>query len=103
MGSGYMESVYENCMLIELKKTGLSLKSQYPIKVYYENQIVGHFIADFIIEELIIVKLKAVTQLKKIHETQLVNYLASTGKDIGLLINFGSKNVQIKRKVRFLE
>jgi len=103
MGSGYLESVYENCMLIELKKAGLSVKSQQPIQVKYENQIVGHFIADFLIDELIIVELKAVSQLTKIHEAQLVNYLISTGKDVGLLINFGSENVQIKRKVRSLK
>jgi len=68
-----------------------------------ENQIVGHFIADLIIEELIIVELKAVSQLTKIHEAQLVNYLVSRGKDVGLLINFGSENDQIKRKIRLLE
>ena len=98
-----MESVYERCMLIELKKVGLYAKSQYPIKVVYENHIVGEFIADLIIEEAIIVELKAVSQLTKIHETQLVNYLVSTGKDIGLLINFGPDKVQIKRKIRLLE
>ena len=103
MGSGYMESVYENCLLIELKKSGLAVKSQHPIKVMYENQIVGHFIADPIIEELIIVELKAVSQLTIIHEAQLVNYLISTGINVGLLINFGSEKVQIKRKTRLLE
>ena len=102
MGSGYLESVYEQCMLIELRKEGLSVKSQHPIEVYYENQIVGHFIADFLIEDLIIVELRAVSQPTKIHEAQLVNYLIATGKDVGLLINFGSENVQIKRKVRLL-
>ena len=103
MGSGYMESVYERCMLIELKKAGLYAKSQHPIKVLYENQIVGEFISDLIIEESIIVELKAISQLTKIHEAQLVNYLVSTGKDIGLLINFGPEKVQIKRKIRLLK
>ena len=69
----------------------------------YENHIVGEFIADLIIEESIIVELKAISQLTKIHEAQLVNYLVSTGKDIGLLINFGPEKVQIKRKIRLLE
>jgi len=103
IGSGYMDSVYERCMLIELKKAGLYAKSQHPIKVLYENQIVGEFISDLIIEESIIVELKAISQLTKIHEAQLVNYLVSTGKDIGLLINFGPEKVQIKRKIRLLK
>jgi GxxExxY protein len=103
LGSGYMESVYERCMLIELKKAGLHAKSQHPIKVLYENQVVGEFIADLIVEESIIVELKAVSQLTKIHEAQLVNYLVSTGKDLGLLINFGPEKVTLKRKIRLLE
>ena len=103
MGSGYLESVYERCMLIELKRAGLYAKSQHPIKVLYENQIVGEFISDLIVEESIIVELKAISQLTKIHEAQLVNYLVSTGKDIGLLINFGPEKVQIKRKFRLLK
>jgi GxxExxY protein len=103
MGAGYLESVYEHCLLIELKKAGLNAKSQHPIKVLYENQVVGEFIADIIVEESIIVELKAVSQLTKIHEAQLVNYLVSTGKDIGLLINFGPEKVTLKRKIRSLE
>ncbi len=103
LGSGYMESVYERCMLIELKKAGLHVNSQHPIKVLYENQVVGEFIADLVVEELIIVELKAINQLTKIHEAQLVNYLVSTGKDIGLLINFGPEKITLKRKIRLLE
>jgi len=103
MGPGYLESVYERCMLIELQKSGLVASSQQSIKVMYDNHIVGEFTADIIVENSIIVELKAVSHLTKIHEAQLVNYLVSTQKDVGLLINFGSSKVQIKRKVRFLE
>ena len=103
MGSGYLESVYERCMLIELKKAGLQTEPQKQIQVFYDDQIVCDFIADMIIEDCIIVELKVVRQLLKIHEVQLVNYLVSTGKDIGLLINFGSEKVQIKRKIRDLK
>ncbi len=102
IGSGYLESVYEKCMLIELKKTGLQVVSQHPIKVLYKGQTVGEFIADLVVEESIVVELKAITQLLKIHEAQLVNYLVSTGMDIGLLINFGPDKVSIKRKIRVL-
>lgn len=103
MGSGYLESVYERCMLIELEKTGLRTESQKSIRVYYDGQIVGNFLADLLVENCIIVELKVVNQLSKIHEAQLVNYLVSTEKDIGLLINFGGEKVQIKRKLRVLE
>ena len=103
MGSGYLESVYEQCMLIELKRAGLQTDSQKQIQVLYDNQIVGDFVADIIVDNCIIVELKVVRQLLKIHEAQLVNYLVSTGKDIGLLINFGSEKVQIKRKIRILK
>jgi len=90
-------------MLIELKKAELQTESQKKIKVLYDNEMVGDFVADIIVENCIIVELKVVRQLLKIHEAQLVNYLVSTGKDIGLLINFGSEKVQIKRKIRILK
>ena len=103
LGSGCLESVYERCMLIELRKAGLCANSQQKIKVVYDNQIVGEFTANIIVEESIIVELKAVSQITKIHETQLVNYLASTGKNVGLLTNFGSEKVQVRRKIKSLE
>ena len=102
MGSGYLESVYEHCMLIELSKAGLSVQSQYPMKVLYDEQIVGEFCADLLVEESVIVELKAINRLLTIHEAQLVNYLVATGKEVGLLINFGPDTVVIKRKVKNL-
>lgn len=103
MGSGFLESVYENCLLIELRKAGLSAISQHPIKVFYDEEIVGDFIADIVVEDQVILELKAITQLAKIHEVQLVNYLTATKMDIGLLINFSPAKVEVKRKVRILE
>jgi GxxExxY protein len=103
MGSGFLESVYERCLLIELKKCGLKTESQKPIKVKYNGEIVGDFIADLLVEDKIIVELKAIRELNKTHETQLVNYLTATGLDLGLLINFSDERVQIKRKVRILK
>ena len=102
LGSGFLESVYENSLIIELKKIGLIIENQKSIQVFYDGQEVGYFIADIIVENKIILELKAIKELAKIHEVQLVNYLTATGKDIGLLINFGSKKVQVKRKVRVL-
>ena len=103
MGFGYLESVYEKCMLIELKKGGLSADAQYPINVKYEEQSVGHFIADVLVENIIILELKSVQHISRAHEVQLVNYLTATDKDVGLLINFSPKGVEIKRKARLLE
>ena len=103
LGSGFLESVYEKCLLIELKKHGLKAENQKTIKVKYDNEIVGDFIADLLVEDKIIIELKAIRELNKIHEAQLVNYLTATGLDIGLLINFADERVQIKRKVRKLK
>lgn len=89
MGFGYLESVYEKCLLIELKNHDISAESQVPIEVKYMNEIVGNFFADILVEEQIIIELKSVRQIAKAHEIQLVNYLVSTNKDVGLLINFG--------------
>ncbi|MBN1558629.1 GxxExxY protein [candidate division KSB1 bacterium] len=102
MGFGFLESVYEKCLLIELEKSGLVAKAQCPITVYYDNQVVGDFAADVIVEDVIILELKSVRQIAKAHEVQLVNYLTATGKDVGLLINFAENGVEIKRKVREL-
>jgi GxxExxY protein len=102
MGFGYLESVYEKCLLIELAKAGLNTESQKRINVYYDKELVGEFVADIVVEEIIILELKSIRQLAKVHEAQLVNYLVSTGKDVGLLVNFGETKVEIKRKVRIL-
>ena len=103
MGFGFLESVYEKCLLIELGKAGLQAESQRPIVVKYENEVVGEFKADIIVEDTIIVELKSVKQIIQAHEVQLVNYLAATGKPVGLILNFGEQKVEIKRKVKDLE
>ncbi|MBW1788461.1 MAG: GxxExxY protein [Deltaproteobacteria bacterium] len=103
MGFGYLESVYEKCLLIELEKAGLRAKNQCPITVSYEGHVVGEFVADIIVNDDIILELKSVKQLAKVHEAQMVNYLVATGKPLGLLINFGEEKVQIRRKVRDLK
>ena len=102
MGYGFLESVYEKCLLIELRKAGLKSEYQKPIIVNYEGEVVGNFIADIFVEESIILELKSVKNLAKAHEVQLVNYLVATEKNVGLLINFGEDKVEIKRKVRVL-
>ena len=102
LGFGFVESVYEKALLIELAKAGLQAESQKPITVHYEGEIVGEFKADIIVEDLVIIELKSVTQLARAHEVQLVNYLVATGKPVGLLLNFGEEKLEVKRKVRDL-
>ena len=102
MGFGFLESVYEKCMLIELRKAGLNAESQKPITVYYEKESVGNFLADIVVEDTVILELKSVRKIIEAHEVRLVNYLVATGKQVGVLINFGERKVQIKRKVKDL-
>ena len=100
LGPGYLESVYKNAMLVELKKHSLTFEVEKPINVYYDGVLVGEFKADIIVEDFLILELKAVQSLHMAHEIQLVNYLTATGIDNGLLINFGSDELQFKRKFR---
>jgi GxxExxY protein len=98
LGFGFLEKVYHNAMLIELKKLGLKFESEQSIKVYYDGIIVGDYNADIIVDQKVIVELKAVSKLNQKHEVQLVNYLKGTGIPVGLLLNFGEEPGQ-RRKV----
>jgi len=100
LGFGFLESVYKKAMLIELTKNNLNVESEKPLKVYYDNQVVGDFYIDLFVEHIVIIELKSVQNLAKEHEVQLVNYLNALKKDIGLLINFGPSGVEVKRKYR---
>lgn len=97
LGSGFVEKVYENALILELKKEGINYEQQVPLKVLYDGVPVGKFIADLIIENAILVELKAVEKLDKIHFAQCLNYLKATDLKLCLLINFGTQKVQIKR------
>jgi GxxExxY protein len=99
LGPGFLEKVYENALRLELDEAGLAVEQQQPIPVCYRGQLVGDFYADLIVAGRVIVELKAVQNVAKEHEVQLVNYLTATGIDDGLLINFGS-SVDVKRKFR---
>lgn len=100
LGAGFLESVYQKALAIELTKQGLSGVLEKKVPVYYEGELVGDFRADMVVEDRVIVEIKAVEKLATPHEVQLVNYLVATNTPIGLLINFGSKSVEIKRKYR---
>lgn len=98
LGYGFLEKVYENAMAIELNRLGLTVKQQEPVKVLYEGEVVGDYVADLVVEGKVIVELKAVSVLDKVHEVQLVNYLKATEIEVGLLINFGQE-IEFKRRI----
>jgi len=98
LGYGFLEKVYENALALELKSAELPVVQQAPIKVYYKQNLIGDYCADLLVGDKVIIEIKAVSQLAKIHEVQLVNYLKATKYEIGLLINFGDK-IEIKRKI----
>ena len=100
LGMGFLESVYANALSLELSKTGVAFEREKRIPVFYEEKIVGDFIADFVVEEILIVELKAVEGLMTAHSVQLVNYLSATRIDTGLLLNFGARSLQFKTKTR---
>lgn len=98
LGHGFLEKVYENAMMIALVEKGLAACQQAPASVHFRDKVVGEYFADIIVGNEVIVELKAVSELSKVHEVQLVNYLRATGIKVGLLINFGEK-LKIVRRV----
>lgn len=102
LGFGFVESIYERALSFELSELEINHRVQAPISVIYRNQLVGNFVCDIVVDEnpKLIVELKSVRQLVEAFEVQLVNYLTATSIDIGLLINFRPKKVEVKRKFR---
>lgn len=96
LGYGFMEKVYENAMVIELTKSNFKIEQQKIIKVFYEEKIVGDYYADLLIDDEIILELKACETINDAHKAQLLNYLKATDKNLGLLLNFG-KQPEVKR------
>ncbi len=97
LGYGFLEKVYRNAMVIELRKQGVVVTPESPITIYYNGEVVGEYFADLLVAKAVIVELKAVRKLVDEHEAQLLNYLKATPYEVGLLFNFGPKP-EIKRK-----
>ena len=97
LGCGFLEKVYENALAIELTAAGFRAVKQQPIKVSYAGQIVGEYVADIVVENEVIVELKAVKAIEGIHFAQCQNYLKATGMKLGLIINFGEERVKVRR------
>jgi GxxExxY protein len=100
LGAGFLESVYENALLIALRQAGVRVERQAPIKVSFRGSVVGDFYADLLVESRILVELKAVKALVPEHQAQIINYLKATGISVGLLINFGNPRLEYKRLTR---
>lgn len=97
LGAGFLEKVYENALMVELVDRKVKAESQVPIKVKYKGVEIGEYFADIVVENQVILELKAIDSLQKIHEAQLLNYLKATGYKIGLLVNFTHPKAEIKR------
>lgn len=98
--AGYLETVYRKALVIELQSQGFTAEEEVPINVFYKGVVVGEYRADIVVDKKIIIELKAVQSLLPVHEAQLVNYLTATNLDHGILINFGSDKIEIRRKYR---
>jgi GxxExxY protein len=99
LGCGFLEKVYENALVIELRKAGLRIAQQQPMKVVYDEVVVGTYVADVVVEDSVLVEIKAVKLLDEIHSAQCLNYLKATSLPLCLLINFGRPRVEIKRLI----
>ena len=99
LGAGFLEKVYQNALLIELVNAGLQAEKEKQIQVLYKNQVVGDYFADILVNQQVIIEIKAVQSLNEIHQAQLLNYLKATNLSLGLLINFGTPKIQIKRMI----
>jgi GxxExxY protein len=97
LGSGFLESVYEKSALIALGQKGIPARSQVPLKVKFRGEVVGEYFADILVENKIIVELKTVKSLLPEHQAQVINHLRASGIDVGLLINFGTPKLEVKR------
>jgi len=100
LGAGFLESVYEKALLLAVRQKGLSATAQRPIKVMFRGECVGDFFADLLVEETVLVELKAVKALAPEHHAQIINYLKATGIEVGLLINFGNPKLEYRRFTR---
>lgn len=100
LGCGFLEKVYSNALLLELRDKGLDCEREVPFKVKYKDIVVGDYCADLIVENHVLVEMKACMGLEPAHEAQILNYLKASGIQVGLLMNFGKPKLQYRRFVR---
>ena len=97
LGSGFLESVYQKALALALEEKRLAVKAQFPVSVSFRGRLVGQFYADLLVDEKVIVELKAVTALAGEHHAQVINYLKASGIEVGLLVNFGKPKLEYRR------
>ncbi|CAN5689847.1 GxxExxY protein [soil metagenome] len=102
LGNGFLEKVYENSLMLLFKRAGLTAKQQVAVKVYFEGEIVGEYIADILVEGKVILELKVTDKITNIHKAQVLNYLKATGLEIALIINFGGRSLEHFRLINRL-
>jgi GxxExxY protein len=99
LGAGFFEAVYEQAFCLELQRQGLTYERQKHLEVRYKGNVVGHYVADIVVENALLVELKALSNLTKEHDAQVMNYLRATGLSVGLLLNFGTPRLGVRRLV----
>lgn len=97
LGAGFLEKIYENALAIELRKDGLIVEQQKPLEIYYDGFLIGEYFADIVVNGCVLLELKAAKNIDENHQAQLLNYLKMTGFRIGLILNFGTPKMGIKR------
>ena len=97
LGVGFLESVYEKALAVTLREKGLKVATQVPLTVYFHGEVIGQYFADLMVDDVVIVELKAVRSLLPEHSAQIINYLKATGIEVGLLINFGKPRIEFRR------
>jgi len=98
LGHGFLERVYENALALELRRAGVKVEQQFPVPVRYDGELVGEYVADLVVDNKVIVEVKAAGDLDGAHEAQLIHYLKATGIEVGLLINFGPR-IEVRRRI----
>ncbi len=100
LGTGFLEKVYENALVHELRRAGLAVEQQHRMVIRYDDVVVGDYTADLLVEDMLLVELKVARLIDDIHRAQCLNYLKATGLRLCLLLNFGKPRLEIKRMVR---
>jgi len=99
LGNGFQEVIYQRCLAIEIARVGLEFKREVEMPIFYHDKVVGTRRADFVVEDKVLVELKAITKVEEVHWAQILNYLRAYKMEVGLLINFGAKSLEFKRFV----
>lgn len=97
LGSGFLEKVYENALMVLFKENDIKARQQEPIKISFKGELIGDYIADIIVEDEIILELKCSSNITNIHKAQISNYLRATGKKVGIILNFGKESLEVER------